>query len=135
MSRVSMSLVKSIETPSLRAMPASGDGSTLVSVIVMLLAPFDVADLAELRLDLLAPNLGIARGGLDRGRAVGIDVAQVVGHLFQRPALTARAVPEIVAQVMEGNVVDEFGLPDRSLEAHLLEPLVDAVFSKPPAIL
>ena len=49
----------------------------------MLLAPFDIADLAELHLDVLTPDLGIARSGLDRGRVIGMDVPQVVGYLFQ----------------------------------------------------
>jgi hypothetical protein len=63
-------------------MTEAADVSTLASVIAMLLAPFDIADLAELHLDVLTSDLGIACGGLDRGRAIGIDVPQVVGHLF-----------------------------------------------------
>src|SRR6266567_2289221 len=60
---------------------------------------------------------------------------QIVGDLLQRQVLAAQTMPEIVAQIVEGDVIDQSGFLDRRLQAHLLEPLVDAVLGEPPAVL
>src|ERR1700686_3733199 len=126
-SRVSMSVVRSSAMSSFKAIVMAGTVSTSVSISGMLFTSFDIPYLAQPGLDLLTPDLRIAHGGLDGRRAVGVHMPQVVGHLLQRQVLAAQAMPEIVAQIVEGDVIDQSGFLDRCLQAHLLEPLVDAV--------
>ena len=52
---------------------------------------------AQFWLDLVATHLGVADGGLDRWRAAGGDMAQIVGQFFETPAGRSRTMGKIMA--------------------------------------
>src|SRR5262249_49077963 len=84
----------------------------------------------QLRADLLAANLGIARGGLDRRRAFLGHVPQRIGDLLQTPAECARPVGEIMPQIMVRKVRDEIPLRFRPAPLQGAEPVVNAGFTQ-----
>lgn len=59
---------------------------------------------------LLPTDLRIAHRGLNGRCPLLRDVSKVVSHFFERPACFTRPMGEVMPQVMEGEIVNQFPL-------------------------
>jgi hypothetical protein len=72
-------------------------------------------------------HLGIAHRRLDRGGSFHRDMPKVIGKLFKRPSCITSTMREIMPQVMEAEIGDEFPLFMIGLSFEGTKPVVDAV--------
>lgn len=59
---------------------------------------------------LIPAYLSIVYSGLYGRRSFLCDVPKVIGHFFERPASLSCSMSEVMSQVMEGEIVNEFPL-------------------------
>src|SRR5258708_6786824 len=75
---------------------------------------------------LLPAYLSIAYRGLNARCPLLRDVPKIVRHFFKRPACLACPVGEVVAQVMESEIVNQFPLPPGGTSLERPKPVVDS---------
>lgn len=90
--------------------------------------------LLEFLFDLLTAGLGIARSGSNRWGPLARDMAQIDGNLLQGPSRSASAMRKIVAQIVVGNICDQFPLGMGGFRFERSPPGMDAFLGQPPGI-